>query len=272
MFAFDIPLTDDVKMGGENMGKIIYQKLKQSVLRTKYECYGHFYTVVLRDKSKIKCRSVLEIVAKPFEDQVQELSLKQPDAIFVMMNPGSSEPDLSQIENYKEEEICTKAFDIDFWGKELVAAIPDDTQDRIMNVMHVLNWNHVRILNLSDIREKNSLLLQEHFRKFRNNDEVILHSIFSDQRTRERIRAFGWKNGESQPPIIAAWGTLQCLNKVLAIAETEITSNAPQQLYGIRKNKSRYFFHPGRRKNWHNDIIDQLSILSNPAVVVCTKE
>lgn len=131
-----------------------YIKLSQDKLRDKYHCYGHFYTLQVKNNS-IPCRSVLEIIeaSNTVDNEIDQTS-KKPDAITIMMNPGGSEPDMLNEPEYIETIIDDKFFCIDFMNKTLVRAIPDTTQDRIMNIMNVTGWKHVRILNLLDVRQK----------------------------------------------------------------------------------------------------------------------
>jgi hypothetical protein len=58
-----------------------------------------------KEASKIaKCRSVLEITRKNASLSMNELSLAQPNAIAIMMNPGKSYPENSQPERINFEE------------------------------------------------------------------------------------------------------------------------------------------------------------------------
>lgn len=240
------------------MTKSKYPKLSRLTLRAKYDCYGHFYTLKITSKEKIKCRSVLEIVDNKFSGDPKELSINLPDAIFIMMNPGASEPDLTKLKKISETSISLAEFGIDFVEKELVLTVPDDTQDKIMNVMNVLGWNHVRILNLSDIREKASQLLYTHLRKLNGPVSTKMHSLFAEVRLKERKCAFGLnRKSHCSIPIIAGWGTLGCLSQIATKANADITAITKGKLYGIHKCDS-YYYHPSRKKNWHDDIIDQV--------------
>ena len=52
-----------------------------------------FVSVVLASKEVIDCRSVLEIADNSrTSNGYEQLSQRQPDAVFIMMNPGSSKP------------------------------------------------------------------------------------------------------------------------------------------------------------------------------------
>ena len=60
-------------------------------LQSRFDVYGHFYTVKVTPKITVECRSVLEIVEQSHAPKKSAaISKAKPDAIFVMMNPGSS--------------------------------------------------------------------------------------------------------------------------------------------------------------------------------------
>lgn len=230
-----------------------YPKLSRSVLRSIYNCYGHFYTLKINDNFSIKCRSVLEIVNTNRDNlnDLSNLSSLIPEAIVIMMNPGSSQP---VYESEKEEIILASDHIISFKGKALVKAIPDGTQDRIMNIMNVMKWDHIRILNLSDIREKDSDVLETIMSNFQRSASIDTHSIFSTIREKERNEAL--VNGESLR-FILGWGTLPCLNIIALEVLKHLKSGSSRRLFGLEQNEPNYY-HPGRTKNWHDQIIDQL--------------
>jgi hypothetical protein len=62
-------------------------------LKKKFDVFGHFYSININSENSIDCRSVLEIINK--DNNVgnhDSISSMLPDAILVMMNPGSSKP------------------------------------------------------------------------------------------------------------------------------------------------------------------------------------
>ncbi len=62
-------------------------------LKKQFSCYGHFYELVMMNGDRVKCRSVLEIVdASLPQESPSDLSERKPDAVVIMMNPGSSHP------------------------------------------------------------------------------------------------------------------------------------------------------------------------------------
>lgn len=231
-----------------------YIKLSQKKLRAKYHCYGHFYNLMV-NKELIRCRSVLEIVqANSNLDNEINPTYHTPDAIAIMMNPGGSEPDLSKMPDFIDGCIDDRLFNIDFKTKSLVKAIPDITQDRIMNIMNVMGWKHVRILNLSDVREKKSSYLSSHIHKFDTASNSSIHSIFSAKRKQEMELAM---SKEGKPILILGWGMQKSLGKAAEHAFEYIAKHNKIKYVGIKQGQHN-FYHPGRRKNWHDDILDQI--------------
>src|SRR5436309_3436598 len=115
-------------------------------LKNKFDVFGHFYSVQVAPKKVVECRSVLEIVQSEHAPQTMAaLSIRKPDAIFIMMNPGSSRP-LTEVDNH----IHAKA--IHDLSISMVPTKPDTTQYQVMRVMYFCEWRHVRVLNLSDFR------------------------------------------------------------------------------------------------------------------------
>ena len=69
-------------------------------LKQNYRVFGHFYSVELASKEVVECRSVLEIASKTHASKEHsELSVLHPEAVFIMMNPGSSRP-LVEVNNH----------------------------------------------------------------------------------------------------------------------------------------------------------------------------
>jgi len=64
------------------------------------------------------------------------LSLLRPDAVFIMMNPGSSKP-LVEVNNHFPATSLNKL------AISLVPTKPDTTQYQVMRLMHYRWWQHV---------------------------------------------------------------------------------------------------------------------------------
>lgn len=214
-------------------------------IRDAFNCYGHFYDLFLANQKIAECRSVLEIVRKSSNISIESVSNLRPNAIAIMMNPGKSYP----LRN-TAERIDLESFDIKFNSKPLVAAYPDDTQPRIMKLMNYKNWNHVRVINLSDIRELNSYRLRKLVKNFELVTSTKVHSIFSNERQDERDEALS----EDMVPILLAWGVKDFLEGP-AIQCLGIVSS--RETFGVPSIESDNFFqHPlTRRVSWYEEMI-----------------
>ena len=164
-------------------------------LKSTFDVFGHFYSAQVSPKRMVECRSVLEIVASDHAPKkAATLSHRKPDAVFIMMNPGSSRP-LTDVHN----RIHAKA--IHELPISLVPTKPDTTQYQVMRLMHYCQWRHVRVLNLSDLRCSNS---GDFFRQFEELEAELsfdAHSVFSDRRKAELALKL-----TKAVPVIRAWG------------------------------------------------------------------
>ncbi len=170
-------------------------------LKKEFDVFGHFYDLHINGQ-KFKCRSVLEIIRKGFK----ELPGQRPNAVVVMMNPGSSRPN---DKNYKEKVFTLKEIEFRNWSKELVSTRPDNAQYQIMRVMLDQDWEHVRVLNLSDLRDGSSGSFQKKFLKASTLYSYHPHSIFNQKRRKELLSSVAMKGKKI---IIVAWGSLNVLN------------------------------------------------------------
>ncbi len=167
-------------------------------LKQEYGVFGHFYSVELASREVVECRSVLEIIHH--EDTPSDhsaLSGLRPDAVFIMMNPGSSKP-LVEVNNRIRARAIHKL------PISLVPTKPDTTQYQVMRLMHFRDWRHVRVLNLSDLRSPKSAEFIKMFQRLEDESNFESHSVFSDVRTDELSHKLP-KNGKA--PLVLAWGT-----------------------------------------------------------------
>lgn len=215
-------------------------KLKQT-----YGVFGHFYSVELASKEVVECRSILEIASHDHSpaDHTELLALR-PDAVFVMMNPGSSKP-LTKVNN----RIRARA--IHRLPISLVPTKPDTTQYQVMRVMRFRDWQHVRVLNLSDLRSPKSAEFIKTFERLERDDEFEGHSIFSDSRGEE----LSLKLPRSRKiPLVLAWGVSDKLTplvkrciarlpkkrKVIGLLEPGSTNKYRHPLPSLQKDKLRW--------------------------------
>jgi hypothetical protein len=175
-------------------------------LQQTYSVFGHFYSVELASKEVIECRSVLEIAAKDRKPKDHsELSALSPDAVFVMMNPGSSRP-LENVRNHVRAKAIHKL------AISLVPTKPDTTQYQVMRLMEIRQWRHVRVLNLSDLRSAKSPEFIRLFQRLEREAKFDSHSIFSNARIDELSLKLP-KSGKT--PLVLAWGLSEKLNPLI---------------------------------------------------------
>ena len=194
-------------------------------LKKTFRCYGHFYRLHVEGTTPQLCRSVLEITSLPreavgaksdphdlFSSSGNDLNL--PDAVVIMMNPGSSRP----IEDGDTDSLLTLPLPAGF-QKPLVLTQPDNTQYQIMRVMVSKGWNHVRVLNISDLRDPKSPSFIAKTKDLASLPGGDRHSLFSESRSGERANMLKRKPGA---PFILGWGqdagliplAKQCLSRI----------------------------------------------------------
>jgi hypothetical protein len=175
-------------------------------LKQNYGVFGHFYSVEITSKEVVECRSVLEIAIKAHTPKDHsELSALSPDAVFIMMNPGSSRP-LVEVSNRIHARAIHKL------PISLVPTKPDTTQYQVMRLMRVRGWQHVRVLNLSDIRSPKSAEFIKLFQRLEGESHFDSHSVFSDTRTDELSLKLPTRR---KTPLVLAWGMSDKLNPLI---------------------------------------------------------
>ena len=200
-------------------------------LKKRFTCYGHFYELVLMDGGRADCRSVLEIVDSSIpQDEPSEISLMEPDLVVVMMNPGSSHP----MDNRPVEERIEYPRQGDSIRKELVKTQPDNTQYQVMRVAVSKGWKHIRVLNLSDLRDPKSGGFLQKVDSLAETMGGHTHSIFCKERSAECAHALKRK---TRTPILLGWGQVpglvslarQCLERI----ENESTCTIPSDVHPL---------------------------------------
>lgn len=238
--------------------------LSKEELKEVFDCFGHFYYLKINENDSYYCRSVLEIVKKDsIPENVNQLSIDRPDALFILMNPGSSTPDKVAPQYTKEEYLNLCGFNINFTQKKLVKAVFDDTQEVVMNIMHYKKWAHVRIINLLDFRHTDSSNMNIFIKRFNTKciicgfqDIRYIHSIFSPYRDSERTEALRIKEGA---PIILGWSRYKFLKAIARKGFQDISSLGLSH-YGLcKKETDVLYYHPQRKKLWWiQGILNQL--------------
>lgn len=200
-------------------------------LKNNFVVVGNFYDLEIEPEQIIPCRNVLEIYAKEYYrtlDHDGSLFFGEPDALFIMMNPGSSEP---KQDGFIPPVLSAADLSNQLLGQQIVIAKPDTTQYQLMRLMVKMNWQHVRVLNLSDIRQAKSI---EFIKQVRRLDNPI-HSIFSPERSRELSCAT--KNLRPKAPIVCAWGVNEKLRDLSILCRQSIPSD---RIVGIYHSEGLY--------------------------------
>ena len=112
--------------------------VKKKKLLKEFEVEASFYNVKLGD-AVFECRNQARI-------KRIGITTENYDAIFILCNPGSCEPIMK----------AAKFTDLDPRMEEapFIRANSDQTQEQIMRLMKINQWNQVNILNLWDsVRE-----------------------------------------------------------------------------------------------------------------------
>jgi hypothetical protein len=236
------------------MTKFIYAKK----LKKEFTVLGSYYNIIINSNNTIKCRNLLEIYNKKNYSKLndkQEQCKYPPEAVAVMMNPGSSKPKSISDDyppSYKLTKIADKIFD-----NKMVPAMPDFTQYQIMRIMKYKSWSHVRVINLSDFRQPNCNDFFKEVDDFEKQHESTIHSIFSEEREEERNRIFSVKDNI---PIIVAWGCHKSLETLAKRAMRYIDNSS---IIGIPYNNNNLFRHPlpslqKAKVEWLNNITEKL--------------
>lgn len=223
-------------------------------LKKYFNVFGHFYTIYLGSGEKTECRSDLEIVStEKTIGKRGDLLNQEPDAVFIMMNPGSSTP-LESVDNNVLERNINKL------SISLVSAKPDTTQYQVMRIMRYFNWGHVRVLNISDMRDSRSGSFTQRYNDLEKRTGFIDHSLFSDRRENELTAKLIRKESA---PIICAWGVSTDLDPLIDRCLTGLGHETV--ISGLLKpNTSNKYYHPlptlqEERKKWVNNMVIHLN-------------
>ena len=231
--------------------------------------YGHFYNLCV-DDVVYHCRSTLEIArtrnlecARAADEDPSQLLDRRPDALFVMLNPGGSRPC-----GHEPNNIVNPRDIYDDARQYLVATDPDDTQQAIKIVMSRKGFDHVRVLNLFDIREPDIKLLRDTVRssygvhrgqRLSEVPEMKSYSIFSGERCCE-LRS---RLNIGSPIVVAAWSTEDRLRLFFEKCYDTLT-DLRLRIYGWQAGEpeQRKYYHPARNENWAEYIVRNWPVAS----------
>lgn len=221
-------------------------------LKDCYGVYGHFYSVEVAPKKLVECRSVLEIVGKPHAPaNTSGLSSRKPDAVFIMMNPGSSRP-LVEVNNRIHAESIHEL------PISLVPTKPDTTQYQVMRLMHYCKWRHVRVLNLSDLRCSKSVDFFKQFKRLEEDCSFDAHSVFSGRRKNELALKL---QRHDATPVIQAWGLSAELDPLIDRCTSNL-SKAKTVRGLMKEGTANKYLHPlpslqKQKLQWVNRMVEQ---------------
>ena len=203
-------------------------------LKAKYQILGHFYSVDMPQGQPLQCRSVLEIVTNSrMPAEVNAISTLQPDAVVVMMNPGSSKPLVEVNNRISADSIHELAI-------SLVPTRPDTTQYQVMRLMHYCQWQHVRVLNLSDLRCAQSPLFIRQFQELEAAHNFDAHSIFSSAREAELAAKVPRRK---DMPVVFAWGVSEKLDPLIERCQARLAH--VRMVRGlVKEGTTNKYFHP----------------------------
>ena len=201
-------------------------------LKKQFDVWAHFYRVQLGGKDYLM-RSEAKIVRKGYESY-------RPDTLIVMANPGSC----TAVDKTADFEL----FPYTEEGKKFVAARPDPTQYQLMNLMVRMNWNCIKIINLSDVCTGNFKEFRQFLSEFNEND-YKLHSLFCEDRGKELNNHI-----EGQPTLLYAWGGESAISPFVKLVEKKEWNHK-----GLLHAKRQYYRHPRpatyeERNKWLDEI------------------
>ena len=219
-------------------------------LKTRYDVLGHFYSISFAPGRSVDCRSVLEIVdSRDTPEDLTGFSEACPDAVCIMMNPGSSRP-LVPVDTVVTPDSVHRLV-----HTSLVPTRPDITQYQVMRLMHYRSWRHVRVLNLSDLRDPKSGNFVERYAALEAEEESQIHCVFSEERSEELACRLGPRD---RVPVICAWGVSPDLDPLIRRCTARL---AGRQVLGLLKeNTSDKYFHPlptlqRAKEAWVSDMV-----------------
>ena len=147
-----------------------------------------------------------------------------------MMNPGSSKP----LDKKYEPGTFSKEEYFQIKAKELIPAQPDNAQYQVMRLMALNDWDFVRILNLSDLRNGNSGKFQNEFRTAMELDNSNPHCITHTARKQELLNHTRSKSNI----VIAAWGHIPELKD-----SAKVILNLDKNIIGLQNGEMFYYRH-----------------------------
>ena len=203
-------------------------------LKQLFAVYGSFYDLRLPDGQVVSCRNSLEIYRRTHPAFLRRNGNyeQRPDAVVVMMNPGSSKPADTKYEIPVYDWAEKNRF---YAAASVVLTIPDNAQYQIMRVMEHQGWNHVRVLNLSDLRNPKSSSFMSAVKAL-SGEYGFFHSIFSPERAAELELALPEK-----ALVLVGWGQDK---KLLPLAGLALAALDGRTISGVAAKQAGLYHYP----------------------------
>lgn len=155
-------------------------------LKRHYSVFGEFYRLDI-GQQRLLCRRRVELVhtgqgaAEPLALDIAKGST--PDAVAILMNPGGVRPseDLDGFLNSLPLTHCYSRQDLT-QSDTLHRLKPDNTQYQLMRLMQAMGWNHLRLVNLSDLCDANSQSFARRLADLLEQHPSLPHSIIDTAR------------------------------------------------------------------------------------------
>lgn len=207
-------------------------------LLKEYEVEASFYNVRIEGET-FECRSQARIKRKGVQ-------VDKADAILILCNPGSCDPDVSE----KVPELDLRKDFVPF-----IKANSDQTQEQIMRLMKFKQWSLVNIINLSDICAGNLQDFKSKYNKVKQYS-FSYHSIFSDTRKNEIKTIIDSNEGR----IILGWGEESHLKEM---ANEALQHKLINNFISWKHAKNPFYYHPNPydtklKKQWLRIIVNLL--------------
>ena len=201
--------------------------------------YGDFYELL---PDQIRCRSTLEIVrTRRVDAELANLSREGPDLVVIMANPGASAPRDGHWLPRQPAQIGELA--------DLREMEHERTQTKIEQLMEFRQYDHVRVLNLSDIVQPSLKRLAQQLREREGN---VGDSLFASPQRAEELDV---RLNPRSNTVVAAWSYEDAqafTDRGGAAYETVVQRGL--RVIGVEGR----FAHPSRSGTWAEDMHQML--------------
>jgi hypothetical protein len=229
--------------------------LSAAQLKKEFKVEASFYQINVGNKM-YQCRNHAVILRNGYTRE------NQPDAVFVMANPGSCSP---SNKSYVAPVVQGTITNIEY-----VSVKDDPTQWQLMRLMKLMDWNVLSIINISDLCTGKMDKFGEKLNELEGYNYKS-HSIFSEDRNEEREKLLS----DTNPKLILAWGGNSIIRELACYALTKLPEK--RLVYGLPGTKKWEFRHPfpmikDKCKAWLKDMVEQLNNSDSKSQIAATKD